>query len=118
MGPQRDHFVGRATAVHLAQRNTVTIWKYRFKTAWPYAVRPHEDEVLESLQGVNGVVRLLGWDAPKTEGDLDADHLCRDYRLLDISSKSPLQTLTASGNIEIATATDDEALKTDGSIVR
>ena len=114
VGPQRDHLVGRATAVHLARRHTDTTWTCCFKTAWPCAVRPHEGEVLETLQGVTGVVRLLGWDVPKTEGDLDAHHIHRDYKLLDISSKSPLKTLTAGGDIEIASATKAEALKTNG----
>ena len=50
VGPQRDHLVGRATAVHLARRHTDTTWTCCFKTAWPYSVRPHEGEVLETLQ--------------------------------------------------------------------
>ena len=113
VGPQRDHLVGRATAV-LARRHTDTTWTCCFKIAWPYVVRPHEGEVLETLQGVTGVVRLFGWDAPKTERDLDADHIHRDYKIMDISSRSPLKALTASGDVEIAMATNAEALKPDG----
>lgn len=114
VGPQRDHLVGRATAIHLARRNTDTTWKYCFKTAWPYAVRPHEGEVLGELQGVTGVVRLFGWDAPKTEGNLDADEIHRRYNFLDISSTSPLAATTAGNNDEIATSTSTKAPKTDG----
>lgn len=80
----------------------------------PYAIRPHEGKVLKTLQGVTGVVRLFGWDAPNTEGDLHADQIHRDYKLLDILLKSPLKTLTASDDIEIATVTNAKALKTDG----
>lgn len=58
-------YLGRATAVHIARRNTDTIWKYWFKMAWLCAVRLYGGEVLERLQGVTGVVRLLGWDAQK-----------------------------------------------------
>ena len=114
VGPQGDHLLGRATAIHLARRITDTTWNYCFKTAWPDAVRPHEGEVLEKLQGVTGVVRLFGWDAPKTEGNLDADEIRRGYKFLDITSTSPLAATTAGDDDEIATTTSTEALKTDG----
>ena len=113
VGPQRDHLVGRATAVHHAQRHTDTTWTYCFELLWPYAVHPHEGKVLETLQGVIRVVYLFRWDAPKTEGGLDAHYIYRDYKLLDIPLKSPLKILTASGDVEIATATMAKAVKTD-----
>ena len=84
VGPQRDHLVGRATAVHCARRHTDTTWTCCFKSSWPYVVHPHEGKVLETLQGVTRVVRLFRWYAPKTEGDLDAHYIHRVYKLLDI----------------------------------
>lgn len=114
VGPQRDHLLGCATAIHLARKIIDTSWNYCFKTAWPYAVRLHEGEVLEKLQEVTGVVRLFGWDAPKTEGNLNADNIRRGYKLLDISSTSPLAATIAGNNDEIATTTSTKALKADG----
>lgn len=114
VGPQRDHLLGRATAIHLARRIADTTWTYCFKTAWPYAVRPHEGEVLEKLQGVTGVVRLFGWDSLNTAGNLNADEIRRGYKLLDISLTSPLAATTTDDDNEIATTTSTEAVKTDG----
>lgn len=60
--------------------------------AWSYAIRPHEGEVLETLQGVSGVVRFLGLDAPKTEKSLNVDHIQCNFKLVAISSEPPLRT--------------------------
>lgn len=82
-GPQRDQLIGRSTTVHLDS-----------KRHGPYAIRPNEGEVLESLQGVSGVVRLpTGMRCSKTEKDLDTDHIDRDFKLVTISSTPPLGTL-------------------------
>lgn len=54
-------YLGRATAVHIARRNTDTICKYCFKTAWLYAVRLYGGEVLERLQGVT-LELYVYWD--------------------------------------------------------
>ncbi|KAI9861196.1 MAG: hypothetical protein M1813_005369 [Trichoglossum hirsutum] len=68
VGPQKDHLAGRATTVHLARKPGDTDWKYCFKCAWPYTVRPHEGVVLNELQGITGVVKMLAWDAPSVPG--------------------------------------------------
>ena len=60
--------------------------------AWSYAIRPHEGEVLETLQGVNGVVRFLGLDAPNTEKNLNVDHIQCNFKLVAISSEPPPRT--------------------------
>lgn len=105
VGPQRDHLIGRAAAVHLARRITDTTWKYCLKR---HGRTLSVLTKVRCLKGSRGLPELyVNWDGMlrRLKGiDLDAGHIRRDYNFLDISSKSPLKTMTASGDHKIATA--------------
>jgi Fungal protein kinase len=65
--------------VHLARRLHDHEWKYCYKSSWPYAARPHEGEILDKLQGIQGVVRVLAWDRTVVDGDVDADRMKEEF---------------------------------------
>jgi hypothetical protein len=104
IGPQQDHLAGRATTVHLARRKTGdTDWKYCFKCAWPYAARPHEGVILQDLQDIAGVVRMLAWDAPSVLGmwSLTPERITRDFQLQEATTSgqaTPLEKLSLSAS--------------------
>jgi hypothetical protein len=102
VGPPRDHVISRGTVVHQARRMGSNAWDACYKTSWPYTARLHEGHVLEELQGVEGVVKLFAWDAPKTEGMLERAEIHRDFQVQTASARtiSLLMALASSSSKE------------------
>ncbi|KAI9761812.1 MAG: hypothetical protein M1840_001692 [Geoglossum simile] len=77
--PPPDYLVGRGTVVHKARQCDGVEWDLVHKISWPYEARQHEGLILQELQDVEGVVRLIAWDVPVVEGMLEGADILRDF---------------------------------------
>ncbi|KAI9861226.1 MAG: hypothetical protein M1813_005399 [Trichoglossum hirsutum] len=109
IGPWRDHLASRATTVHLARKSGDTDWEYCFKCAWPYTTRPHEGVVLDVLQDIPGVVKMLAWDAPSVPGmwSMTSERIERDFRPQRVAT-SGRQTPSKTTSLPISSVSQEK----------